>query len=345
MRVTARKIQVALGLLWLLDGALQLQPFMFGRGFAQRVIAPTADGQPQFVAGGVHWATALILTHPAAYDTVFALVQIALGIGLLIPATARLALAGSIGWGLGVWYFGEGLGGISSGHALMLTGAPGAALLYVVLSVALWPKVARRTDGSTVRTATVAAWLPLAWAALWVGSAVFGALPGQNTGNAISQAIEDNADGAPGWLAAIDRQVAQNLHGAGLGIVIGLAMVQLVIGVAGLARGWARTAAVWVGTILSLAFWVVGQSLGELYSGQATDPSTSVVVVLLGAAVLTADPASRIEVAVESRKRAGVRSAANSSAYFLAAATRLMSGQWASHPRVPVRRRATRIRA
>ncbi|MGH9100811.1 MAG: hypothetical protein ACRDV8_11365, partial [Acidimicrobiales bacterium] len=32
--VSRRRLQIALALFWLLDGALQLQPFMFTRGFA-----------------------------------------------------------------------------------------------------------------------------------------------------------------------------------------------------------------------------------------------------------------------------------------------------------------------
>ncbi|MGH8890453.1 MAG: hypothetical protein ACRDV3_11970 [Acidothermaceae bacterium] len=310
MRVTARKIQVALGLLWLLDGALQLQPFMFGRGFAEQIIAPSADAQPPFVAGGVHWAAALILTHPAVYDAVFALVQIALGIGLLVPATVRLALAGSIGWGVGIWYFGEGLGGIASGHALLLTGAPGAALLYVVLAVALWPKVVQSRSRKSVRT-TAAAWVPIAWAVLWIGAAIFNALPGQNSAAAMARAVDGNADGAPGWLATIDHQVAQGIHVLGIGVVVGLVAIQLLIGVGGLARGWIRTASLSAGAVLSLGFWAVGQSLGELYSGQATDPSTAVVVLFIGAAVLAAKHEGRADVVVESRQRAGVRSFAS----------------------------------
>jgi hypothetical protein len=30
-----RKLQLGLGVIWLLDGILQLQPFMFGKGFPQ----------------------------------------------------------------------------------------------------------------------------------------------------------------------------------------------------------------------------------------------------------------------------------------------------------------------
>lgn len=286
MRVTARKIQVALGLLWLLDGALQLQPFMFGRGFAEQIIAPTAEGQPPVVAGGVHWATTLILTHPAVYDAVFAAIQIALGIGLLVPATVRLALAASIGWALGVWYFGEGLGGIASGHAMMLTGAPGAALLYAVLAVGLWPRG---------RNFAVAPWISIAWAILWIGSAIFNLLPGQNSTAALTRAVNSNADGSPGWLAAIDHHTATGLGGSGWGLVAGLVLLQLVIGVGGLLRGGARVVAAWAGALVSLAFWVVGQSFGELYSGQATDPSTAVVVVLFAVALRPSSQATGSE--------------------------------------------------
>jgi hypothetical protein len=40
--LTCRRLQVALGLIWLLDAALQYQPFMFGRGFATDVVLPSA---------------------------------------------------------------------------------------------------------------------------------------------------------------------------------------------------------------------------------------------------------------------------------------------------------------
>ena len=51
IRVTRRGIQVTLGLLWILDGMLQLQPAMLTPRFATQVIAPAGEGQPAFVAG------------------------------------------------------------------------------------------------------------------------------------------------------------------------------------------------------------------------------------------------------------------------------------------------------
>jgi hypothetical protein len=38
-----------------------------------------------------------------------------------------------------VWWLGEGLGGIFTGLASPLTGGPGAAVLYALLAVLIWP--------------------------------------------------------------------------------------------------------------------------------------------------------------------------------------------------------------
>lgn len=109
--MTRRHVQIVLGLLWLLDAALQAQPFMFTRGFADQVIVPAAAGEPPLIAGPVKWAADLIAHSPPAFNGLFVAVQLLIGGGLLVRATARLALGASIAWALGVWYFGEGLGG------------------------------------------------------------------------------------------------------------------------------------------------------------------------------------------------------------------------------------------
>jgi hypothetical protein len=132
--VTRRHLQIVLGLIWLLNGLLQFQPFMFTRAFAEQVIAPIGQGRPSFVAVPVQWAADIIAAHPAAWNIPFAAIQTALGIAILVPRTARLGLAVSIAWAAGVWYIGEGLGGLATGHASLLSGAPGAALLYALLA-------------------------------------------------------------------------------------------------------------------------------------------------------------------------------------------------------------------
>src|SRR4051812_18630056 len=97
-----RGVQVALGLLWLLDGALQLQPYMLGPHLSADVIAPAGEGQPGFVSSGVSWAADLVAAHPLAWDLVFAAVQLVIGLGFLIPRfrVVRLAVVASVAWGL-----------------------------------------------------------------------------------------------------------------------------------------------------------------------------------------------------------------------------------------------------
>ena len=127
-----------LGFIWLLDGALQLQSFMFTKGFATGIIAPSANGQPFFVAGPVEWNARMIGAHPALFNGLFASIQLALGLCFLFRRTAQLAIVSSVVWAAGVWYLGEGLGGLGSGTTALL-GAPGAALLYMVLAMAPGP--------------------------------------------------------------------------------------------------------------------------------------------------------------------------------------------------------------
>jgi hypothetical protein len=277
--ITRRHLQVALGLLWLLDAALQAQPFMFTRGFATQVIAPVGQGQPGFVSGPVHWASTVIASHPVVWNVPFAGIQLLLGVGLLVRRSARLALATSIAWALGVWYLAEGFSGLASGHASLITGAPGSAVLYAVLAAAAWP----RSDGSSREGP--ARWLPFAWAGLWVGAAVFQALPGQNTGTAVAGALTAGAGAAPGWLASLDNSAGAWAAHHGLLLVIALVAAEALIGVGALARR-TRTPAVALGLALALALWVLGQDLGALYTGQATDPNAGPAVALMAIALL-----------------------------------------------------------
>jgi hypothetical protein len=242
--MTRRQLQIALGLLWLLDGALQAQPFMFTSGFATQVIAPAGQGQPELVAAPVQWVSTVIAAHPVPWNAAFAAIQLLIGAGLLVPRTARLALAASIGWGLGVWYFGEGLLGLAGGDASLSAGAPGAALLLAVLAAAAWPD----RDVSRERPA---AWLPLAWAIVWIGGAVFEAV--QN-GSSVLVAVE--------YLVGVGALYTRT-----------------------------RVPAAALGLVLSLAFWAFDQAFGSLTSGNATDPNSGPVLALMAIAVMGAPAA------------------------------------------------------
>jgi hypothetical protein len=251
---------------------------MFTRSFATQLIAGVGQGQPGFVSGPVHWVSTVIAAHPVAWNIPFAGIQLLLGVGLLVRRTARVTLAASIVWALLVWYLAEGLSGLASGHASLITGAPGSALLYAVLAAAAWP----RGDSSREAPAT---WLPFAWAVLWLGAALYQALPGQNTGDAVASSLTAGTDGAPQWLASLDNSAGTWVAQHGLLVVILLVVVEGLIGVGALARR-TRTAAVACGLALTLATWVLGQDLGQLYTGQATDPNSGPLVALMAVALL-----------------------------------------------------------
>jgi hypothetical protein len=276
VRVTRRTLQVVLGFFWLLDGGLQLQPFMLRASFARELLAPVGDGQPQFVAGPVHWAANLVAAHPVAWDVPFGIIQLALGLGMLVPRTTRLTLALSLPWAIAVWWLGEGLSGLAGGNASLLSGAPGSVSLYAVIALAAWP----RRDRSDVPPAR---WLPLAWATLWVGAAVLQVLPLNNTGADVAGAM--TANGSPGWLAGFESSFAGRITQHGTLSVVVLVAAEALIGLAVLYRRTVAAGAA-AGLLLALAIWVVAQNFGALYTGQATDPNTAPLVVVMAVALL-----------------------------------------------------------
>jgi hypothetical protein len=286
-RDTRRHLQVALGILWLLDGLLQLQPFMLSRRFATQVIAPAASGQPAWVAWPVHQAAATIGAHAVVADLLFAFVQLVLGIGFLHRRSVRVTVVASVVWAAGVWFFGEGLGGLAGGTSSLLSGAPGAVALYAVLALAAWPGGAHRDGGQTAEgPRPVPSWFPVAWAAIWLDLALVALLPANRSVGAVRSQVDGSAGPLPGWLSHVDRAVGAGVGHAGIWTIVLLAAGPAAIGLLGLGTVRQRRAAAWCGIGLASAAWVVGQSFGLLFSGSATDPNTGPLLALCGVALL-----------------------------------------------------------
>ncbi|HET9092141.1 MAG TPA: hypothetical protein VFN50_07015 [Acidimicrobiales bacterium] len=297
MHLTRRRLQQILGAFWLLDGVLQLQPFMFTRGFAERVLGPAAVGQPAFVAVPVRLSAQLVASHHVLADAVFAAVQLAIGAGLFVRPLVTAALAGSVAWGLGVWYLGEGLGGLAGGRTSLLVGAPGAALLYVALALVAWPE--REPSGApgrrslrvlfrpgrsdvTARRGTVGL-----WAGIWLTGAVLSVLPAQARPGGIAAAVSWGSSGGPAWLVSLGHLTASILGREGGGVAAGMAALEVLVALLALRPGWTRVAAGLGGGALALADWLLGQGMGQLTTGQATDPNAGIVLVVLAVALVS----------------------------------------------------------
>lgn len=276
MHISRRSLQAALGGVWLIDAGLQLQPYMFGPHFAHDVIGGAASGQPGWIAGTVHAASALIAHAPVWGNVTFAGIQAAIGAGLLWSRTSRVALGASIAWAGGIWLFGEGLGGLAGGHASLLTGLPGAVLLYAVLAVAAWPQRGDPLDGRAPAPLVLGA-----WALAWATGALFQLLPGQSSAGQLAATVTGGGTGAPAWLSGVDAAIGHWLERVGPAGVGVLVVVELAIGLGALSsRRLARWASI-AGAFAALAIWVVGEAFGQVLSGHSTDPNSGPLLVLL----------------------------------------------------------------
>ena len=133
-----RAIQTVLGLIWVLDGALQFQSLMYGPGFIKSLTGMAA-GQPHWLASTLLWGAHTIQHQQVLYNTLAALIQIAIGFGMLHRHTVKPALVVSFVWALAVWWFGEAFGMLFANAANPLTGAPGAVILYAFVGALVWP--------------------------------------------------------------------------------------------------------------------------------------------------------------------------------------------------------------
>lgn len=279
-RVTRRRLEIALGGLWLADGLLQLQPYMFSRDFFDNVLGMAGMGVPGWFGELPHDALDLIAPAHGWFNALFALIQVAIGLGLLTRRSARLALAGSFAWGLGVWVVGEGFAGMFMPGMSMFVGAPGAVIIYVILSVILWPRT--RPQGTSVAASSLLGErgaLGL-WVVIWAGTALLELQQANNAPGALAAALHYQAKGQPGVLAAIDRGVAQLVGMHGTEVALGFALVQVLVGFQVLAPA-RRRAILGLSIGVSLLYWVVGQNFGGILTGTGTDPNLGPLMVLL----------------------------------------------------------------
>ncbi len=275
-----RLLQLALAGIWLLDGVLQYQSFMFSKGFSQ-MLAGTASGNPGVVASPINWNATLIEHHGVLLNTGFATIQLLIGIGIAWRPTVRLALAASIAWAVGVWWFGEGLGMVLTGGASPVNGAPGAVIIYALLAVLLWPADRGTPAPFTAARAVGAPVARALWLMLWLSLAYFALLPGNRAPQALNGMIAGMESGEPGWLAALDRNAASLLAHQGLAASIVLAVALVIIAVGVYLPPPAARATLVLAIVVAAVIWVVGEAFGMILAGGATDPNSGPLLALL----------------------------------------------------------------
>ncbi len=270
-----RSAQTVLGLIWLLDGGLQFQAFMYTHAFP-RMLVQGAIGQPGWAHDSIIWGAKLANGDLGIYNTLFALAQVAIGVGLLYRPTVKLAITGSIVWALFVWWFGEGFGMLLTNTAAPLTGAPGGVILYAMIALVIWPgaRPGARPGGLLgVRGARVM------WAGLWLLEAYLWLLQSSSSANAIHDMITAAPSGM-GWLTSVQSGFASVANGNGLLLALVLAGLSAAIGLGVGLNRWTKDLLV-LSVVLNLVYWFVGQGLGGIFAGGATDPNSGPLFILL----------------------------------------------------------------
>ena len=308
-----RIVRIGFGILWVFDAILQAQPAMPG-GLPSQVIAPAADGSPGWVRELVNWAGTGWSYHPVQAAAAAVWIQLGIGVWLLASARGRgsqaAGLAGA-GWGLVVWVFGEAFGGVFSPGQSVLTGTPGAALLYtaggllVALPARFWvTRALGRWWLRLVGLGLVAAAVLQAWPGRGYWQGTLGGQPGSLTDMVKSMATTPQ----PGFLARLVAGFGDVVAAHGFAVNL-LAVVVLAAGGSALlsARRSVLRPAVITLAAFFLGTWVLVQDFG-FFGGLGTDPNSMIPIILLltgaFAAVATGPAAATVPAAAAAAQAA-----------------------------------------
>jgi hypothetical protein len=277
-----RTFQLVLATVWLLDAVLQIQPFMFTRGADgfSGMLNGVAPGNPTWIAHTITWNGSIVYHQPILTNTLFAGIQFLIAFGIVYKRSCKPALALSIVWSIGVWWFGEGLGGLFTGAATPFGGGPGGVLFYAVLAVLLWPSAGTNMPFVAARTVGVRAAKAI-WAGLWLLLALLCVVGSGRSPQALHDLVTGIGSGEPGWMAHIDRSTESLFlhHGTTTALLLAIVCVVVAIGVfmpPAITQFTVVLAVVVFGLI-----WIAVQDFGGILAGGATDPNAAPLMILI----------------------------------------------------------------
>jgi len=287
MLLSQQRLRQILGAIWLIDGLLQLQPQMFTMNMINGVMVPMTQGQPGIIGQNLRWITQVSTENLTLLNIVIALVQCGIGILLLTGVYVRGAIIASAVWAFIVWYGGEGMSMLLTGQAGVLTGAPGAVLLYPLIGFAVYP----RDDDSnhlTMKDYTgllSRRQLRLAFGALWLFFALLQFQPFWWEHGQIQQAITGMV-GMGGWnTQLIDPSLsglASRLGGAEAAPNIILILACAATGTGLLIAGERTVVPILAASVVvSVVMWWFAQAIGGILSGMATDFNSGLLLVVI----------------------------------------------------------------
>jgi len=296
MLLSRKTLQRILGVLWLIDGILQLFPQMWTMNMVNGVMKPMLVGQPGLFEPSLQFIVNQTTLHLYEVNLLISVVQICLGLGFLFLSVrwVKWLVFISIVWALIVWYGGEGMNMLFTGTASILTGAPGAVLLYPLLGLAVIPRKKSSTAAaSTIRRAgddgllsrrvlryiLAGFWcfaallqLQLYWWQQGQISQAIGAMVGQGGLNAIL------VDPILTFASNATTNVETPLN-------IALIVVFLAIGIGLFVVKDEQVRPFLIASIIvSVLFWYFSEAFGMIFTGMSTDFNSGLLVVVIALA-------------------------------------------------------------
>src|SRR5664280_1392933 len=283
-----RVLRIAFGALWIFDGLLQAQASM-PLGLPGGVLTPAAGSSPGWVQHLVNAGATIWSNHPVSAAAATVWIQVGVGIFLLVAPRgywSRTAGAVSAGWGLVVWAFGEGFGGIFGHGSSWLFGSPGAVLFYVVAGALL------ALRDNSWETTKLGNGLLRGIGLFFIGMGILQAWPGRGFWSG-----QADPTATPGTLAVMVRQMAQisqppllsswvrsfGSFDASHGWAVNLFAVLFLVGIGtSFVSGNRRLLRVGIvaGAVVCLADWIFVQDFGFL-GGVGTDPNSMIPMAAL----------------------------------------------------------------
>lgn len=273
--ISRRWLQTLLGIIWFIDGILQVKPQMFSSQFINQVLLPAAQGQPFWIDHTISWAANVVAPHIFIYNIIFAAIQLFLGVMLIINRWVKGTLVISFIWTVLVWWFSEGFGMLFTGQATFLTGAPGAVFLYGLIGIIIWPKneeakIKRRLHQKWSRVAQYSL------AVLWIVGGLLQLQPVFLTQGGMNGIFSFDAFN---YLAAIHPVF----------LTLTFAVLMWVAGILLLFKNHPTIVVIgfWLSVVLALFIWWAGEGFGQLLSPLGTDPNSGPLFILLALCIGT----------------------------------------------------------
>ena len=281
MLLSLKRIRQILGVLWLIDGLLQLQPQMFTMNMVNKVLDPITTGQPAFIASNLQWIVTVITNNLVAANIVIAVVQIVLGLLFLSGRWVRGTVIVSIVWAFLVWYGGEGMSLLLTGQGSALTGAPGAVLLYPLLGLLVYPRTGDDEQQgllprSAFRWVLAGFWFLSALLQLqpywWQSGQISGAINGMvGMGGGNSFSVDPVLNPLAKATATLEVPLNSILIVVFLALAVGLVIVK---------EKQIRPVLI-VSLVVSGILWYGTQALGGIFTGMATDFNSGLLLIVM----------------------------------------------------------------